>query len=321
MKRCCVIGGSGFIGSFVVKALLAEGRKVLVIGRNKRPTRPLPLNVEYISGDFGDKYFLRGVLRNVDEIIDLAYASVPKTSYYNPIQDIFDNLPPILTLLDAASQASICKVVIVSSGGVIYGHTDTLLIDETHPTNPISPYGITKLAIEKYAHMFQATRDLPVVCVRPGNAYGETQKPFVGQGFIATAIAAILAGQEITLFGESGTIRDYIHVSDVAAGIVAALEFGLPGEIYNIGSGVGMNNRDILDAIQPLALVDGLKVRVNTLPLRKFDVRSNILDSSKLRNNSGWSDTITFEEGIKRTWTWFKDGLLPYPQAQDRVGL
>lgn len=170
MKCCCVIGGTGFIGSFVVNALLAEGSKVLVIGRNEIPTRSLPDAVEYIPGDFGDKYFLRGVLRNVDEIIDLAYASVPKTSYDNPVQDIFDNLPPAVNLLETASQAGVCKIVMVSSGGVIYGHTDKVPIDEEHPTNPISPYGITKLAVEKYACMFHTTRDLPVVCVRPANA-------------------------------------------------------------------------------------------------------------------------------------------------------
>lgn len=306
MKCCCVIGGTGFIGSFVVKALLAEGRKVIVIGRNEMPTRPLSPTVEYFPGDFGDKYFLRGVLSNVDEIIDLAYASVPKTSYDNPVQDIFDNLPPVVSLLEVASQANISKIVMVSSGGVIYGHTDTLSIDETHPTNPISPYGITKLAVENYARMFHTTRDLPVVCVRPSNAYGETQKPFVGQGFIATAIASILAEQEITLFGQSGTIRDYIHVSDIASGIVAALESGSPGEVYNIGTGVGMSNRDILDAIQPLAVADGFNVKIHTLSRRKFDVRSNILDSSRLRKSSGWSDRIIFSEGIKRTWDWFK---------------
>jgi UDP-glucose 4-epimerase len=306
VKCCCVIGGTGFIGSFVVKALLKKGRKVIVVGRNELPTRPLSDGVEYIPGDFGDKYFLRGVLRGVDEIIDLAYASVPKTSYDNPVQDIFDNLPPAVNLLETASQAAIHKILLVSSGGVIYGHTDNVPITEEHPTNPISPYGITKLAIEKYARMFYVTRDLPVITVRPSNAYGETQMPFVGQGFIATAIASILSGREITLFGEFGTIRDYVHVEDIASGIVAALEHGLPGEAYNIGSGKGMSNREILEAIQPLAAADGFKIKLNTLPLRKFDVPINVLDSSKLRNNTNWKDTISFFEGIKRTWDWFK---------------
>jgi UDP-glucose 4-epimerase len=226
MKCCCVIGGTGFIGSFVVRALLNEGRKVIVVGRNELPTRLLPDNVEYFQGDFGDKYFLQGILEGVNEIIEQAFATVPQTSFNNPVQDILENLPPAVNFLELASKFTLDKVVLVSSGGVIYGLTDKVPIDERHATNPISPYGITKLAAENYARMFCAIHELPVVVVRPGNAYGETQKPFVGQGFIATAIASILTQQELYLYGESGTIRDYIHVEDIAAGIVGALVHG-----------------------------------------------------------------------------------------------
>jgi UDP-glucose 4-epimerase len=305
MKCCCVIGGTGFIGSFVVRALLREGRNVIVVARNEFPTRPLPAGVDYVPGDFGDKYFLRGILRGVDEIIDLAYATVPKTSYDNPVGDILENLPPIVNLLDVASKFTLEKVLLVSSGGVIYGHTNKTPIDEEQATNPISPYGITKLAVEKYARMFHTTQGLPIVCVRPGNAYGETQKPFSGQGFIATAIVSILRGLALNLYGEAGTIRDYIHVEDVAGGIVAALLKGRPGDVYNIGSGEGRSNRDILNALQPLAKAEGLEIKLKTLPLRKFDVPINVLDGSKLYRETGWKAQISFFEGIQRTWDWY----------------
>lgn len=306
MKYCCVIGGTGFIGSFVVNKLLSIGKKVCVIGRNELPSRKLPPNVKYIAGDFADKYFLSGVLRDASEVIDLAYASVPKTSYDNPVQDIWDNLPPAVTLLETASKFKLNKVVLVSSGGAVYGHTNELPIKETSHTNPISPYGITKLAIEKYAQLFHISRDLPVLCVRPGNAYGETQRPFVGQGFVATAIASIMHGKELTIFGEFGTVRDYIHVEDIASGIVAAMEYGTSGHVYNIGSGEGRTNRDILDALKPLAHSEGFTIKLNTQPLRKFDVPVNILDSSKLSKISGWLPGISFNDGIFRTWKWFK---------------
>lgn len=305
VKYCCIIGGAGFIGSHLVPTLLRENRKVIVIGRNDRPSRPLPPGVEYVPGDFGDKYFLRGILRGVDEIIDLAYASVPKTSYDNPVQDIFDNLPPAVNLFETAGRCGISKVLMVSSGGVVYGRAEQVPINEAAPTAPISPYGITKLAVEKYAHMFHVTQGLPVVCVRPANAYGESQRPFVGQGFVATAIASVLANQAITLFGDNGTVRDYIHAKDVATGIVAALNDGVPGEIYNIGSGVGRSNRDILDALTPLAAEAGLEMRLNVLPMRSFDVPVNILDSSKLQALTGWSPTVAFNDGIRRTWDWY----------------
>jgi UDP-glucose 4-epimerase len=164
---------------------------------------------------------------------------------------------------------------------------------------------VTKLAIEKYAHMFYRLKDLPVVTVRPANAFGEHQNPFVGQGFIAAAIAAILNGKEITLYGANGTIRDYIHVEDVANGIVAALDRGSPGARYNIGSGEGRNNRAIIDALRPYAQSLGIPLRVNTLPARKFDVEANVLDSTKLRTDTGWRPEVPFQKGIERTWEWF----------------
>lgn len=307
MKCCLVIGGTGFIGSFVINILLRESRRVVVIGRNEKPTRQLPDSVKYIAGDFGDRYFLKGVLQDVNEIIDLAYTTVPQTSYDNPVNDILENLPNTVNLLETASRLSLDKVVLISSGGVIYGPVDKTPIGEDQATNPISPYGITKLAIEKYAQMFHITHGLPVLCARPGNAYGETQKPFIGQGFIATAIASILKGMELNLYGETGTVRDYIYVKDVAEGIVAALLQGQPGNVYNIGSGEGRSNKDVLNALKPLAKADGFEIKLKTLPLRKFDVPVNILDSSKLNHLTGWTPLTPFREGLKKTWNWFQN--------------
>lgn len=304
MTLCCVIGGAGFIGSRVVEELVAQGRKVIVIGRKPIPPRALPPSVKYFSGNFGDTAFLAAALQGVDEIIDLAYASVPKTSYDDPVQDILLNLPPVVNLFEVASNLSITKLIVVSSGGVIYGNATSIPITENHPTNPISPYGITKLAVEKYALAFNRTKSLPVVCVRPANAFGEGQMPFVGQGFVSTAIGSILTGKEITIFGDSGTVRDYIHVSDVARGIVAVLELGKTGTIYNIGSGVGRTNQDVLNAIYPLAKSAGLEPKVKILPPRSFDVPANILDSTKLTTETGWSAKVSFEAGIERTWAW-----------------
>ena len=302
MKHCCVIGGAGFIGSSVVEVLHGCNRRITVIGRSKAPLRPLPDAVRYISGDYGDSAFLEKALQDIDEIIDLAYATVPKTSYDDPVRDILSNLPPAVKLFETACRLSIKKIVIISSGGTIYGKAQEIPIREDHPTNPISPYGITKLALEKYALMFHQLNDLPVVCVRPGNAYGERQQPFVGQGFIATAMANILNRQDIALFGETGTVRDYVYASDIANGIVTALERGTPGSCYNIGSGEGKSNRDVLNMILPMARSQGFDPRIKILPIRDFDVPVNILDSAKLRTETGWQPLISFDEGIKRTW-------------------
>ncbi len=307
MKHCCVIGGDGFIGTWLVDRLVKHQRKVTIIDRNPEPERIHPEAARYIAGDYGQKDLLAKALDGVDEIIHLAYSTVPKTSFEDPVEDIRNNLPATVTLLEAASTIVVDKFILMSSGGTVYGKVDKLPISEDHPTNPISPYGITKLATEKYAVMFGELKGLPVICVRPGNAFGEGQKPFVGQGFISTAIASIIKGQEVTIFGEAGTVRDYIHVADIADGVIAALEHGRANSSYNIGTGAGRSNKDILDAIAPLAESAGLKLRVNTLPARPFDVPVNVLDSTKLTNETGWKPAVSFKDGIERTWNWFYD--------------
>ena len=313
-----VIGGAGFIGRAVVDALLAQNRQVVVIGREMEPLPALPTGVRYVYSPVGDNQMvLKQTLAEANEVIDLAYATVPGTSYQDPVNDILVNLPEAVRLFELAATLPLKKFVWISSGGTVYGRTSTGLISETHPTLPLSPYGITKLAIEKYAHMYFESKGLPIVCMRPANAFGEGQRTYSGQGFIATAIASILDGRELTLFGEQGTIRDYLHVSDVAAGIVAALLHGRPGEVYNLGSSQGLSNRHVLDELAPLAAETGHVVTINVLPPRPFDVPANVLDCTKLRTETGWRPHLTFTEAIAQTWTWYarQREVVPTPGA------
>ena len=301
----CVIGGNGFIGRAVVRALLQQQRRVLILGR--QPLREaLPLGATYVQQVSGsEKTVLEATLREADEVINLAYATVPQTSFQNPVNDILQNLPEAVQLFELAATLPIRKFVCVSSGGTVYGRTNTPLITEDHPTLPLSPYGITKLAIEKYAHLYFGNKGLPVVCVRPSNAFGEEQRPYLGQGFVATAIASIVQERTISIFGEQGTIRDYLHVADMAEGIVAALLGGRPGEVYNIGSGVGRTNRQLLDALAPLAAEAGKGINLTVLPARPFDVPMNVLDSSKLHQLTGWQPQQSFADALGQTWNWY----------------
>lgn len=300
--KSCLIGGAGFIGSHVARLLVKAGRQVTVLGRSSQPINRLPPSVIYVSGDYGDRAVLRQVLEGADEVIDLAYATVPQTSFVDPVFDILANLPASVGLLQEAAAAGVAKLVVISSGGTVYGVAQSFPISEDHPTNPISPYGITKLTIEKYAQMFKLVQDLHVVVVRPGNAYGEEQRAFGGQGLIAMVMHSIIAGQEVSIFGSNGTIRDFVHVSDIASGIVAALERGAAGNIYNVGTGIGKSTFDVLTEIEPLAKNAGYALRTRTVASRKFDVPANILDSRKLEAVSGWRAGIDFAEGIDSVW-------------------
>lgn len=301
-----VIGGAGFIGTHLVSKLLATGRKVTVLDRRKNALPEFPKGAEYAGGDFGQCELIRKLLCGHEEVIHLAYASVPKTSFENPFSDLLENLPPTVQLF-AEVAASGKKLVFVSSGGTVYGEASRLPIREDHPTKPISPYGVTKLTLESYAHLYAVTHGLKFICIRPANAFGPGQKPFTGQGFIANAMTSMMRGLPVTIFGQRGTVRDYIYVSDLATGIISALEKGSFSEIYNLGSGVGRSNMDVVEAILPLMKGLADEIRIENLPERAFDVQANILDSGKLHKDTGWRPKMTFDEGLLCTREWLKN--------------
>ncbi|MDB5966730.1 MAG: nucleoside-diphosphate sugar epimerase [Polaromonas sp.] len=301
--RTCVIGGGGFIGKHLVSLLLGSGRDVVVLGRRRNRPEGLDGRANYVSCDYSEREQLDVALAGCCEIVDLAHATVPGTTFANPVVDLVKNLPASVGLLEAATGLrGLKRIVMVSSGGTVYGPVESLPVDEDFPTRPISPYGIAKLTVEKYALMYQVLKDVPAVIVRPANAYGLGQKPFTGQGFIATAMGCILKRNEVTVFGSEGTIRDYIHVMDIATAILCTIDKGVNGATYNIGSGVGLNNVQILEAIQPLAQLGGYEIRTVFLPARGADVPANVLNSERLRKSTGWSPKVGLTEGLAEMW-------------------
>jgi UDP-glucose 4-epimerase len=293
------------IGLHLVPLLLGTGRKVTVLGRRAVPPHPLPLGAEYVAGDFGDCALITSLLGRHSEVIHLAYATVPNSSYSDPLGDLQQNLHPSVQLFEEAAKRG-CRLLLLSSGGTVYGQAKALPISEDHPTDPISPYGVTKLTLEKYARLYSATHGLQVICVRPANAYGAGQRPFSGQGFVSTALASAISGQAIKVYGPEGTVRDYVFVSDVAAGILKAFEHGAVGEVYNIGTGRGLSNLEMVGLMAPLLRGLGHALRLEHLPARVFDVRANVLDSGKLRKAAGWAPEVAVEEGLARTLDWLR---------------
>ena len=297
MKKVLLIGGAGFIGSHLAPLLIQHGYQVQILGRSAMDRSNL-LAPYYLQGNFQDEKLLERLVQEHDEVVSLAYATVPNTSFADPLADLNQNLPPALRLMQLCV-AKQKRLILISSGGTVYGQSIAKKIDETHPTHPISPYGITKLTIEHYAYLFSISHGLKYVCIRPSNPYGVGQLPFRGQGFIATALGLIAQKKAVPIFGASGTVRDYIAISDLAKGILAAMNHGLSGEIYNIGSGVGRSNVKILEDLAPMVKQKGYEVTIEPLPARPFDVASNVLDSSKLMNISGWKPEIAFQTGLQ----------------------
>ena len=304
--KTLLIGGAGYIGEHLIPLLLARGRQVTVLGRRKVPAHRLPDGAMYIAGDFGQRDVLGDLLDRHQEVVHLAYATVPNTSFQNPLADLLQNLPPTVQLFSEMA-ARDQKLILVSSGGTVYGESIRVPIREDHPTKPISPYGVTKLTLENYAHLYAVTHGLKYICVRPANAFGVGQRPFSGQGFISTAIASALRGQPARIFGQNGSVRDYIYVDDLVAGIASILEKGHLSETYNLGSGVGLSNMNVIEAISPLIKEIGYEVRVEHLPERSFDVKVNVLDSTKLQEHTGWKQHVEFGEGLRRTCEWLRN--------------
>lgn len=299
---CCLVGGAGFIGRSLVRQLADSGRSVRVLDRLPQPGQPLDPRAEFRQCDALQPGALAAALAGATEVVDLSYASPARATFTDPLAELLANVPVSLAVMQAALPLRLRRYVYVSSGGTVYGEQAVLPISESAVPVPVSPYGITKLTIERYALLHRHHHGLPAVLVRPGNAYGPEQKAFTGQGFIATAVGSVLAGKPITVFGERGTVRDYIHVDDIAAGIVASLDHGAPGSAYNLGTGEGLDNMDILDLIRREADRDGFAVRCEFAPARRADVSANVLDGSALRAVSGWRPRITCAEGVHEVW-------------------
>lgn len=310
-----LIGGSGFLGTALAENFARRKIPFTVFSRSKvcppRLARVLHehghLGV-YASGDCRDGALIEELVARHGHIIYLAYSNMAGVAAGDPATELRDNLSSSTVVFEATARHK-KQIVVVSSGGTIYGSAGLIPINETHPSAPISSYGKIKAAIERSAFELSQTTGLKYMTLRPGNAYGIGQMPFRGQGFIATAIASVLKGEPVRIFGRPGAVRDYIYISDMAEAITAAMEKGEIGAIYNIGSGRGHSNDEILQEIERLVSFEGHVVVREYLPKRPQDVASIILDSTRLTLRTGWRPVVGLQEGLKHTYLWLRNLL------------
>ncbi|WP_107310882.1 NAD-dependent epimerase/dehydratase family protein [Burkholderia metallica] len=311
MKRVLLIGGGGFIGRHVADACAKVGFGVRVVDVSQptidaNPANGLPLQTEVYVGDYGDAFFLREVIRNVDVVVHLAHDAMRMNIECDMPQEYERNILPATRLMEACIDAGVKKFVFVSSGGTVYGNQPAgASISESTVTRPVSLYGTSKLCIEHIALLYHVQRQLPAVIVRPGNAYGSGQVPFRGQGLIATALASAQQGREVTIFGDGNAVRDYIHVLDIADAITKIVESGVSGEIYNIGTGVGVSVRELLnDYLAPALEKTGVQLAVRYHDARRADVEYNVLNCAKIAEQTGWISSIGLRQGVEQTLEW-----------------
>jgi UDP-glucose 4-epimerase len=302
--KALIIGGNGFIGTNLADALLGSGHRVTSFDLYPSRYHEADPRINYVYGDFANHGEVREIVKGKDWIFHLAYTTLPATSNEDPSYDVRSNIIDTLQLLDACKDSHVQKVVFVSSGGTVYGIPRELPIREDHATEPICSYGITKLTIEKYLHLYRYLHNLDFVVTRLANPYGEYQNPQAKQGAIAVFLGNVLAGKPITIWGDGEVVRDYLYIGDAAAALVKAAEY-CPDEneprVFNIGSGSGQSLNQIVRAIRNVVDRD---VEVVHHPARPADVPANVLDISRARKCLGWQPEINLESGIRKSWDW-----------------
>lgn len=295
VKTHLITGGGGFIGSHLIEALLHSGAQVRDIdlkpGRVKHPA------LDHWSGSFLDASLVREAMVGIDTVYHLAATNFPRESNRDPLRDAQENLIGSLQLLDTAAKSGVRRFVFISSGGTVYGATETAPIREDHPTNPITAYGICKLAFEKYLRLYAAQEPIETIALRLANPYGANQDIRKAQGALTTFAHRALSGETIEIWGDGTVERDFIHIDDVISGIMAAGRAKASGLEVNIGSGEGASlNRLIAEISEAL----GRKIDVTFKPSRQFDVPRNFLDISRAEAELGWRPSVGLRDGIGR---------------------
>ena len=305
-----VIGGNGFIGSHLVDRLAADGWDVTVLDVRERRYDPMPPLARFVRGAADDQRVLGEALRGVDVVFHLAWTTIPEASDRDPVADAQENLVPTIRVMDACRRAGIRRFVFVSSGGTVYGAARQLPIPETHPQNPITAYGITKLAAEKYVQMFGGEHGLDYAILRPSTPYGPRQNPLGRQGVVSVFLYRIAHSLPITVWGDGTTTRDFFYISDLVQALCGCARAELKERrIFNIGGGEEVSLRQLIDLAEAVV---GRKASVTFEAARSCDVPRLSLDTELARRELVWTPAIPLSEGVNRTWQWMSQA---YPVA------
>ena len=301
--NCLVLGGGGFIGSHLALALADAGHRVRVFDRPHGRFLRLLERCEVFTGDFLEPRDLERALSGTEVVCHLIATTVPKSSNENPVSDVAANVVGTLRLLELCRSRGVRRIVFPSSGGTVYGIPRATPIGETHPTDPISSYGIHKLTIEKYLHLNQVLNGLDYRVLRIANAYGERQRTETAQGAVSVFLERVLRGGALQIWGDGSVVRDYIYVGDVVRAFLRMLDYEGEHRIFNVSSGVGVSLNQLVDEI---ARAIGRRPAVEYTPARRFDVPLNVLDASLARKHLGWSAAMPLAEGLRRTYDWMR---------------
>jgi len=302
--KIMLTGGAGFIGSHIADLLIKEGHQVIIIDNlsNGKKGNINPA-ASFYHLDVRDES-LEGVFaREKPEILNHHAAQVSvRDSVTDPIRDLEINIRGTVHLLELSRKHGVKKVIFASSGGAIYGEQDYFPADENHPLRPLSPYGVAKLAGENYLYYYQQNFDLPYVALRYANVYGPRQDPFGEAGVIAIFSQGLLNGKQPIINGTGEQTRDYVYVEDVARINVLALKDDTGGP-FNVGTGQETTVNYIFKKIKFFSRAEANELHAEP---KKGEQFRSVLSAEKAKQKLGWEPQVEFDEGLKRTITFFK---------------
>ena len=311
--KALVTGGAGFIGSTLVDRLLAEGHQVDVVDdlsagslanlADARGTAGHQLTFHQI--DIRDEGLVELMARQAPEVVfHLAAQADVRVSVARPVFDAQVNVVGSLNVLEGARAAGARKVVFASSGGTIYGEPDAsaLPVKESHPQQPLSPYGVAKKVVGDYLFAYRALHDLEYTALALANVYGPRQDPHGEAGVVAIFTGKLLAGEPCTIFGSGDQTRDFVYVDDVVDAFVRAADRG-SGLLANVGTGREVSVNELYTTMAAAAGVTDAAVRA---PARAGELDRSALDPGRADLHLGWKPWTTLEAGTQQVIDWFR---------------
>jgi UDP-glucose 4-epimerase len=310
--KILVTGGAGFIGSHVCDAFLGQGHEVWALdnlssGRKEN----LDPRVRLVELDLRSPETAGFIERERPDVVcHLAAQMDVRRSVDDPRFDAESNILGMLNLLEASRKAGVKKVIFSSTGGAIYGEQEVFPAPESHPTRPVSPYGVSKAAGELYLGYYQAQYGLRSVALRYANVYGPRQNPHGEAGVVAIFSQRLVGDRPCTIFGDGGQTRDFVFGPDVARANYLAFEKDFVGPV-NIGTGV---ETDIKQLYRGLADAAGVKRDAEFAPGKPGEQRRSSVDNALAKKVLGWEPKVGLAEGLGRTIDFFRQ------QARAKTG-
>ncbi|HBR17451.1 MAG: UDP-glucose 4-epimerase [Deltaproteobacteria bacterium RIFCSPLOWO2_12_FULL_43_16] len=302
--RILVTGGAGFIGSHIVDAYLQEGHEVSIIDDlSSGKQENINPQAKFFKIDVGatevEDIFKQG---RFDVVNHHAAQMDVRKSVADPIFDARVNILGSLKLLQNCVKYKVKKFIFASTGGAIYGEQEKFPAPESHPTKPLSPYGVSKLAGEHYLFFYKMTYNMSSIILRYANVYGPRQDPHGEAGVVAIFAQKLLRGEQPVINGDGMQSRDFIYVGDVVRANVLALSCN-GGGVFNIGSSRETTIKQLFKELADIAVV---KFQEKYGPPKNGEQRRSVIDFKHAQKVLGWSPQVSLEEGLGKTVDYFK---------------